>query len=687
MKFNYSWLKDYIRDLPPKKEVAEALNLYSFETADVGGDVLEISLPPNRYADAASHIGIAREAAAALGLTFRVPRTKKIKRLKTGWFTVRIEAKDLCSRYCALLVDGVSVKSSPSWLQKRLIACGLRPINNVVDAMNYVMLELGQPLHAFDADKIAADAKTDAKKLHAKNAKSAKAGIYIRGAKKGEKITTLDNQEFTLNENVLLIADSAGSLAIAGIKGGRRAEVDLKTEKIVIESAHFDPASIYKTAKALRLKTDASERFSRGLTPASTPLAAERAFELLKEINAARAAIGLIDAGKKPKLAGVIDIRLDWLYQFLGIEIEPKKIFLILKSLEFKVIKSTPVALRIMPPPQRSDISTPEDIAEEIIRIYGYNRIASRLPILVPPERTNEEDAVREKIKDIMTSLGFSETYNYSFVSEKETATASNFSALQLLNPINDAFGYLRTSLVPRLMKNAEDNFRFFEEMRLFEIGRVYHQPFSKTGGGINEREKFSLCILVARKKADTKNVFYELKGAVEGLLERLGVTDYHFAPVARAPSKLFSPRQSAEVHCGEKTVGVMGVLSSADDERVVSLAEIDLDQFISFVEEERGYEPIARHPSVGRDISMFIDQSARIGNVERVIYAAGARYVDDVDLLDIYEKLDGEDGRKSVTFRIVFQAENRTLSDQEVNAEMKKICYALKNELGAEIR
>lgn len=731
MKFSYSWLKDYIPRLPPKHNVVEALNLYSFETENEGGDTMEISLPPNRY-DASGHIGIARELAACLEhsrgasqkLTLQLSKPKKVKRLKQGWFPVKVFATDECSRYVALFVDGVTVQPSPSWMQKRFAACGVRSINNVVDVMNYVMLETGQPLHAFDADVIGAarsnaekrgyDAEQRGKKqVNFSTSSKNKVGIYIRRADRGEKVTTLDNQELLLDENVLVITDAPGGqtslkgsdpqninsgsvLAVAGIKGGKRAEVNANTKKIVIESANFDPVLTYRATKQLNLRTDASDRFSRGISPAGCAQAAERAYELLQKIGAAKTAVGMVDIGKKKRFQEEMNVPLEWLESFLGMPMEAKEVAHVLKALGFGVryLKGRPptgsatprksTSLRVVAPSWRTDIEHREDVAEEIARIYGYNTIASRAPTVAMKGQKNPEDILKEKIRDTLVSLGVSESYGYSFFNEAQEWNKKR-TPLALKNPISEAFTHLRTDLYPHLVKNAAENLRFYKDIRIFEIGTIWPAA-KKTPKTLQDAsETAALGIVMSRRTNDSRTLFYELKGVVERLLEHTGVLDVSLDEPSE--EKLFVAGQNAKVKISENTVGHLGIVFDKIFEYPMAYAEVRLTQLARMVEEEREYEPIPRFPSVERDIAMYVDASVRIADAEQTIYNAGAKLVASVAPIDVYEDSRDPVARKSLAFRIVFQADDRTLFDEEVNREMKKVSAALEELLNAEIR
>ena len=469
MKFSYQWLKELVSKFPPKAKLAEVLNLYSFETENKVGDLLEISIPPNRFSDAACHLGIAREAAAVLGLQFPAQKIRTAAGGKNSKsIKIQIEDNNLCPRYCAKVIKGIRVGPSPKWLSERLMTCGLRPVNNIVDAMNYAMLETGQPLHAFDVDKL-------------------KDGIVVRKAKGGEKIITLDNEEYKLDEDILVIADSGNILAIAGIKGGRKAEITDKTKNIVIEAATFDPTNIYLTSKKIKLTTDASLRFSHGLSPELAPFAIQRVAELVLELAGGKAEEGLIDIYNPKNFAGqrdIFEINFANLNKFLGIEIAKKRIRSILELLGFEILKDSSDSLRLRTPLFRMDLTDIQDVYEEIVRIYGYNNLPSLPPkaFLAPAEK-DEMIEFSDQIRILLKSLGFCEVYNYSFVGDKDFK-GSDFSKenlVELENPAAENKKYLRPSLSTLLIKNAEDNSRFFDEIKIFEIGKIFLKERNKT--------------------------------------------------------------------------------------------------------------------------------------------------------------------------------------------------------------
>ena len=666
MKFSFSLIKKLAPGNYGKNELAERLNLHSFEAIDLGGDVLEIAVTPNRFSDAASHLGIAREVAAIFGLKLKDPLVINFKADadNAGILKVNVKDKKLCPRYMAAYAEGVTVGPSPAWLKEVLETCGLRSINNVVDIMNYVMLEIGQPMHAFDADKVSG-------------------GLVVRLAKKGEKIETIDSQKIDLDDKILVIADAESPLAIAGIKGGKSSEISFKSKRILIESAHFESANIYLTSKKIGLRTDASIRFSHDLSLAMPELGMRRALALLKELACPARAGGKVyepvDVVAKKLAKNLAPFNLRMINALIGEEIGEKPALEILEKLGFK---KSGKALEV--PPLRTDINCLEDVAEEIIRIRGYGSLP------MPPPRValgvvEEEEIIllKDLVRNFMVSAGISEVYNYSLVSEENNGLAL-FSGepVKLANPMSRQTSELRDSLASGLIKNLDENKKFAAEVRVFEIGKVFH---SEKGA---VREFASLGVVLS-----SGGGVLELKGLVGGLFDRLGITDY-FLPDLRSASKILKDHESLRVETGDhRVIGYLGSLKNSAG----ALLELNLEKLLEETDFEKEYEPLAKFPSIIRDISMFVSSETRVGNILDLIQRVSSKLVNDVDLIDFYEptpeKLRDrsipteEKNKKSLTFRIVFQAPDRTLTDAEADKEMALINQVLVENFNAELR
>jgi len=640
MKFSYSLLKKLASGIKDQKKFVEEFPLRAFEIEGIKDDTVDISIPANRYSDASSHRGIALISSAIFGGDITKPKlaalTKKNSSIKFG---VKISAKNFCRRYSGLYVEISKVTASPKGVQDVLISCGLRPINGIVDVMNYVMLEIGQPLHAFDADLL-------------------KGAINVRLAKNGEKMETIDNNVFTLTGQDLVIADNSGPVAIAGIKGGKRTEINIHTRKIIIEAANFDATNIYKTSRRQNLFTDASTRFAHGLSPVFVEIAIKRAAQLLKELYGAKIGDWLDINYVKPSKT-VIKFDIEKFNKLTGLNLKKKICFNYLKKLGFKISGKL-----VMAPAERTDISIFEDLAEEIVNLYGYNKLPSEAPhIYLKTSGYEESIKFKDILRRILIGFGLSEVYNHSFVGEN--------GRVEIENPISKDKKYLRPNLAGALVQNIEDNFRFYETVKIFEIGKVFFPE-----------EKAAIGIALGFRKG---NPILDLKGLVEQTLQSAGLTDYAF----------IEEKGALRIESDHTAIGY---LKNFGENRAV--AEIDLEKFITLVEEEKSYEPLAKYPSIMRDVSLFAPTDARIGDMMAAIHRAAPKYLDDVDMIDFYEASPESENRsgkensdeedffkKSVTFRLVFQANDHTLTDEEVGKEMEIIVAALQNEFDAEIR
>ncbi len=660
MIFSYNWLKQYVKKLPKPEKLAQVLTMHSFEVEQVkkvGKDyVLDIDVLPNRGHDCLSHWGVAREIAAIMELrsspTGSPPegvqknyelRIKEDKKLKTKDFVaVEIKDKKDSIRYTAKVITDVKVGSSPKWIQERLKVCGLRPINNIVDAANYVMLETGQPLHAFDLDKIEGQK------------------IIVRRARKGEKIITLDDEKYNLDKDVLVIADSEESLAIAGIKGGKKAEIDKNTKTIVLESANFDSRVIRKSSQKLSLKTDASWRFEHDFDPNLTELAINRVSELIQDIAKGKVASGLVDFYPKKVQPKKIKLDLNYVEKLLGIKIPGKEVKRILERLGLKVKNWKLKILNVVVPTFRLDISLQEDLIEEIGRLYGYQRIPVLFPIasLIPPKR-NLEIFWENMTKDILKEAGFTEVYNYSFV-EKGT--------IELENPMSSRHKYLRPSLIQNLLKNVKDNFKYFKEIKIFELGKI----FDKQG----ERRMLT--------GASTNN-FYQVKGIVDSLLNKLGISDIYYDEYE--PKSIWIEGKCAEIKVSGEKIGCLGQISAYRDRVSVIVFDIDFEKLTKLCSEEHEYQPISQYPAAIRDLAILVPIDVKVVDVLNKINIAGGALVRDVDLFDIYEGEGIVQGKKNLAFHIVYQAENRTLKSKEIDVIQNKIIKVLEKDLDWEIR
>jgi len=700
MNFSYSWLQSFFdKKLPKPEKLAEFLTLYSFEVEEVKKNredfVLDIAVFTNRGSDCFSHIGIAREIAAILNYKLKIEDFKLIedKKLKAKDFiAVEVKDKNACPRYTVRVVNGVKVGPSPKWIQERLRVCGLRPINNIVDITNYVMLETGQPLHSFDAGKLGGGK------------------IIVRFAKKGEKITSLDGEKYTLDENVLVIADSKEPLAIAGIKGGKVPEIDKKTKIVVLESANFDRKIIRRCSRELDLKTDASLRFDHGIDPNLTEFAINRASALIQKIAGGKIARGIIDVysqkacpvGSRRISFGVLPkiIKLDLKYveRLLGIKIPEQKMKSILEKLGFK-LKAQSSKLKpkdknsklldVEVPTRRLDVSIPEDLIEEIGRVYGYEKIPAIFPVasLIPPKR-NEEIFWEDMTKDILKEAGFTEVYNYSFISDEQAKIFGIQNLIEIENPLSSEQKYLRPSLIPNLLENVEKNLNYFADIKIFELGKIFQN--------CKLIEKRILTGVIAAKDTKSEEEFYELKGIIDNLLQKLGISSVWYDEYKPTPEdskfNIWQLGKCAEIKIDNEEIGFLGEISPRVLEKLgistkITVFDIDFEKLQKLATEEHEYRSISRHPAAIRDLAVLIPVEIRIEDVLNKIETAGGKLLRDTDIFDIYEGAELPEGKKNLAFHLIFQAEDRTLKSEEIDGLMKKIIKVLEEEPEWEVR
>jgi len=688
MLFSYNWLKDYIKGkVPEPKKLAELLAMHSFEVEEikrVGRDwVLDIDVLPNRAGDCLSHIGIAREMAVLLSSKFQVPSSqiKEDKKLKTKDFVeVEVKNKEDCLRYTAKVINEVKIESSPKWIQERLKACGLQPINNIVDITNYVMLETGQPIHAFDLDKVG-------KK------------IIVRRANRGEKMKALDDKTYKLDEDILVIGDKKEAIAIAGIKGGEKTGIDSKTKNIVIEAANFNQKVIRQGSRKLKLKTDASWRFENGIDPNLIDFAQNRVCSLIQEIAGGKVSKGMIDFYPKKIRPKKIELDLEYAEKLLGVRIPQKEIIKILKSLDLKMTlrgvslkrNSENCKLKILNvgiPTFRLDISIQEDLIEEIGRIYGFQSIPSTYPqtALIPPEK-NEELFWQRNIKNILKEAGFSEVYNYSFMGDKEKGIFGwrGCDLIELANPMSSFNKYLRPSLIPNLLRNIKDNLKYFDRIKLFEMGKIFRKL----------QEKRMLTGVLTRKNIGDEG-FYEVKGMVDSLFNKLGISNIWYDDYQPTPGEsgleIWHPRKCAEIKTDGKEVGFLGeihpkILENLEIEEKVFVFDLDFEKLVELASEEQVYQPISPYPAAVRDLAILIPQGTKMVEILNRINAAGGKLVRDIDLFDVYRGEEIPEGKENFAFHIIYQAENRTLSSKEIDKIHQRIIKALEENPSWEVR
>ncbi len=640
-------------------------------------------------ADLWGHIGMAREISAIYDLKFKdyEYKTETLECKKDcDKISVKVEDFNDCPRYMAIAMRGIKVAESPKWMQERLLAVGMRPINNIVDITNYVMLEIGQPMHAFDREKIDK--------------------IIIRRAKKDESIITLDGDERILDENNLVIADSQKPLAIAGVMGGENSEINNETTEIVFESANFNFTSIRKTSNKLALRTDSSARFEKGLDPNMCEKALARAVELVLEIiPGAEISSSLVDEKKFYLNTGPIEIDLVWLKRILGFEIEKKKIVAILDKLGFTIESDNKDKLSVSIPTWRAvkDVSLREDIAEEILRIYGYNNAPSVMPSLemTPPEENKELRLIRE-IKQTLRGLAFSEVYNYSFVDEAQLKKMGVDIAyfLKLANPLSNNQTLLRQKLVTNLILNARTNQARFDDFELFEIGSVF-----LTHAGLFNKDKVSdeklpyqekrLGLLFASDKLE--GLYERAKGKAEALFSYFDLS-LAFSET-NSSSNWSHDAYSAYIYLsekrGQKTDILLGNISRLEPKIAKSLGvkkeliliEFYLPEIVKNILETppKTYKPIPKFPALLRDLAFVVNKKVSYRDILKTIYEHSL-YIEMVELFDVYTGESIGADNKNLAFRVRYQAD-KTLTAEEVDEIQKQLLKNLKEKYDAVIR
>jgi phenylalanyl-tRNA synthetase beta chain len=609
------------------------------------------------------HHGMAREVAAILGRKLKNPVRLELLPEGPAAVKIRIEDLNLCPRYSALVFENVCVQPSPWWLQSRLTAIGLNPINNIVDMTNYVMAELAQPMHAFDAHLLQGDT------------------IFIRPAKPGEHFRGLNEDDYTLDASNLVIADSAGAIALGGVIGGLATSISEKTTRVVLESANFQASSIRKTSVAIKLRTDASMRYEKAQDPANTVRGLARAIELLREISPGICLVGgVADQGKAISVPPAIDLPLDWLDRKLGRAVAPAEVRGILERLEFGVAEPRPRVFSVTVPGWRAtkDVAIKDDLVEEVGRMVGYDSITPRAPLIpssVPPG--NPQRKFQHEVRDIFVDEGFTEVSNYSFISE-EAARAFGFDPAaheRVANPIASDQALMRTSLLPGIWKNIIENSKHRDAFRLFEIGLEIHQR----GGGLPEEIPHLVAALYDREGDGAAGLF-EIKRAAECLM-----VGARACPAEARPFE--HPARSADIQWKGQTAGRLFELHpSLVESGRAAVLDLDLRVVESLSAGEIKYTPIRRYPSSAFDLSVIAGLREHAGYLEATVASFAGPLLESIQFVRQYTGAPLEEGRKSVSFRLTVGSPERTLSSEEVGEIRARIIGKMR-ELGYELR
>jgi len=658
----------FSEDIAPGTDVKEALHL---------DKVIEFEITSNRP-DCLSIYGLARESSVTLGVPLKKPEIR-VREEGAGnaadYVTIEIENPELCPRYSARIVTDVKIGPSPYWMQHRLAAAGMRPINNIVDITNYVMLELGQPMHAFDFSKIAGRK------------------IIVRTAREGEVLKTLDGQERKLDTNMLVIADAERPVGVAGVMGGENSEITDDTKMLLLESANFNGTSIRVTSKKLGIRSEASIRFEKGLDPELTIKALDRCAELIELLGAGKVVPGIVDCNMTKKRLDTIKLDADRINALLGTDLSAEKMMDIFRALEFEV---DPATMMMKIPSFRSDIENVADLAEEVARFYDYNNIKPSL--LSGKESVRGKKSYKQRMEDVirntMCACGMNEAYTFSFTSPK-VFDSINLpqdhplrKAVVISNPLGEDYSIMRTTTLPDMLRIlAINHSRNIETARLFELSYVYHP----VDGEDLPEQKSVLTLGMYGEGCD----FFELKGVVEELMGAMGISGFEFKPEREEPS--YHPGRTASLNVRlpdglwEKA-GVLGEIHPEVAEKTecperTYAAVFYVDPLIRASTFDRKYRQLPRFPAVPRDIAVVVSDEVYAADLIKAISKAAGDILEDVSLFDVYKGSQVPEGMKSMAFALTFRSPDRTLKEEEVNKAMERILKSLEHQFGAKLR
>ncbi len=660
----------------------------------MGDAVFDIAITPN-IARNANMLGVAREVSALSAVSLRPPdyQVPWAGASLSGRVSVEIMEPELNPRFVLGLIEGVRIGPSPYGIQRRLRLAGVRPINNIVDATNYVMLAIGEPLHAFDYDILVERAGGAAPK------------IITRLAKPGERLRTLDDVERELDDFTVLVADNAGALSIAGVMGGAESEVSEKTGNVLLEGAAWDFINIRQTLASQKLLSEASYRFSRGVHPAMAERGVRLCLKMMHDLAGGAIAEGLVDAYPLPPKDPTVEVTVSDVRRWLGIDLSAQEMAGILKRLEFKVEVEGEL-MRATTPDHRLDIGLgvigKADLMEEIARIYGYDRIPeTQISDTIPPQYGNPKLELEERVRDILARLGLQEVITYRMTSEESEKrrfpldyNVNLGSYIQLTNPIVSNRSVMRKDLLSSIMEVVERNVRIRERIAIFEIGPVYLIEEGKE----LPQEQLRLVIVLSgtrhQKSWLEKNLalmdFYDLKGIVEALMDELKITDRRYEPVEHPT---YHPGKCARLLLSDEEVGVIGEIHPLVRERFdlldapVLSADFDLEAIFEHICGAEPVKPVPSYPPVLEDLAVVVEETIPADEVQKVIWSAAGEWLVDLRLFDLYQGEQVEKGKKSLAYSLVYQAQDRTLTDEEVAKVRAHILRALERELAAKLR
>jgi len=665
-------------DAPQGSDLATYLNL--------SDTILDIDITPNR-ADCLSHLGIAREVAAMTGGTASLPKIHFPEKGEPIEERIGIQIVDpgLCFRYAARIITGVTIGPSPAWLESRLQSVGIRSINNVVDVTNFVLMETGQPLHAFDYDL-----------LRGKR-------IIVRPAREHETFATLDGIARAMNPSMLMIADAERSVALAGVMGGMDSEVTGKTTTILIESAIFNPVSIRNTSRQLGLSTEASQRFERGIDPEGVVPSADRATQLILQLAGGRAAKGALDVYPRRITKDPIQLRPKRANMIIGLDLPAKTMEGILNGLSFTTLSRTKEYMTVQPPSFRQDISREIDLVEEIARFYGYNRIPTTIPSGSIPmtEKISKNQHVMSITRDILVGAGLTEVINFSFTKKGlfdniKIGVHNNVpDTVTISNPLTEEHNSLRPSVIPGLIQNLVHNLsRQNPDLKIFELSTCFF-PSAEKAMPVNEHKRLGIAMMGRTDgrhwRIPERNVdIYDIRGLIELLLEEIGIRDYHFEP---ASVQWLEKGGALHITRGRSIFGIVGYVSERirdcfDLKKPALVVELDFDGLAECAQPgEYTFEALPKFPPVLRDLAIIIGECTTFRHVLDLIREEGGKLLQDVSLFDVYVGRQIPEGKKSLAFSLMYRSETRTLTDEEVNEVHQRIIDRLRSELSAELR
>lgn len=671
--------------LPSEEQVGTDI----LEVLSLSDEVMELDLTPNR-SDCLSMLGVAFEIGAILGREVKLPNPEanlvETKTTVKNDVQVKIEAGDLCAHYAARYFENIQIKPSPLWLQNRLIASGIRPINNVVDITNFVMLEYGQPLHAFDAEKLE------------------QRQIVVRRAKQGERLVTLDDQERELDEEMLLITDGTKPVAIAGVMGGANSEVTESTAKIVLESAKFDGSNVRKTSRKLGLRSEASQRFEKGVDPAGVIPALNRAAELLEQYAGAQVAQGIVQQVEQQREPIQLPLSLERVNQYLGTQMTFDELKQVFTRLKFPYEQAEGNQLLITVPTRRGDITRDVDLIEEAARLYGYDHIPTTLMTgVTTPGSLTREQKLRRIIRHSLTESGLYEAINYSFTlptwHEKWPGAYDKVVPIRLAMPMSEERSVLRTSLIPHLIDTAQYNRnRNIDQVAIFEIGSVFLTKEDQLTTLPEEKSLLSMLWTGSRHESHwsykSPSVdFYDVKGVLEQLFHQLGMSEH--IQYRAASFEGMHPGRTASILWtkGEQAVefGRIGQLhpQMQQDHDLEDTYVVELE--LSFIYEHASfditYQSLPRYPAITRDIALVVDDSVTVGEIVATIKTEGGEHLSSVDVFDVFKGEKLGENKKSVALSLVYRDLERTLTDEEVTKAHGKIVQKLEENFQAELR